>query len=165
MRIVTYAIVFLGLVVLQTTVVNLLAIKDVQPDGLLLALIYLALREGSMPAIVAGFSVGLLEDFLSTGFIGLTALSKSIAGYVAGLYYGRRPTLTWSWTVLVVFSTAFVHDIVHNFTLALGKHVNFFYLILASAFPGAVYTTVVAFIIHNLLPKRMLSVPHVVETV
>jgi len=164
MTIAAYGVVLLLLVVLQTTAMNLLAIHDVQPDGLLLAVVYLALREGSMPAILVGFSVGLLEDSLNTGFIGLTALSKSIAGYVAGLYYGRRPTLTLPWTALVVFSTAFAHDLVHSVVLSIGKHVSVVYLILASAFPSAAYTTVVAVIVYHLLPKRMLNVPHVVES-
>jgi rod shape-determining protein MreD len=53
---------------------------------LLVALVAIALRRGSITGAVAGFGGGLLVDVATLGTLGLNALLLSVAGYWAGRY-------------------------------------------------------------------------------
>lgn len=77
------------LLVLETSVLPHLAVKGVKPDLVLLFVISLGLLNGAREGAVAGFTGGLLEDLLLGRYVGVRAISKMVAGYLAGLA-GRR---------------------------------------------------------------------------
>lgn len=82
----------LALVVLQATFVPLLSINDVVPDVLMLWVVYNGIRRGQIEGVTAGFFAGLLQDLVTTQFFGLAALSKSIAGFLAGYFFNENKT-------------------------------------------------------------------------
>jgi rod shape-determining protein MreD len=71
-------------VLLQITLLNLLSIKGIKPDVIVLFIIARALAEGPIAGIVWGFLFGLLLDTISGGLTGLGALAYSLAGFIAG---------------------------------------------------------------------------------
>ena len=87
--VVRYFFISLGLVILQTTLVRFMAIETIVPDLLLIWIVAIALVEGQAAAITAGFILGLGIDLLSghDGMLGLAALSKTVAGFVAGFFH------------------------------------------------------------------------------
>jgi rod shape-determining protein MreD len=75
--------------ILQSTLVPYIAVMSFKPDLPLIALFYLSLRFGVMPGVYVGFFLGLGQDLFSQGFLGQTALAKSAAGFVGGLFNER----------------------------------------------------------------------------
>jgi len=75
--------------ILQSTLVPYIAVMSCKPDLPLVALFYLSLRLGVMPGVYVGFFLGLGQDLFSQGFLGQTALAKSVTGFVGGLFNER----------------------------------------------------------------------------
>jgi rod shape-determining protein MreD len=81
-----------GLLFLQTTFIPLLSLGGMVPDLLLVWVVFTGLRRGRVETTVAGFLVGLLQDLVSTQLFGLAALSKTVAGFLAGYFYNENKT-------------------------------------------------------------------------
>ena len=83
-------IITLLLVALQTTIVNFTSIANIIPDIMMIWIVYIAITEGQIPATLYGFAIGLLLDLVSGQFLGLSALSKTFAGFLAGYFYSEN---------------------------------------------------------------------------
>lgn len=70
--------------VLQATVVPLMAIGGIRPDLLLIIVVSSALLQGKEQGVGLGFFAGLLQDLASGNIFGLNSLSKLATGYLAG---------------------------------------------------------------------------------
>ena len=82
-----------AVVLLQTTILEAVAVRGVMPDLQLILVVFLALRRGSMSGQIAGFVGGLLEDVVSLSPLGFHALVKALVGYCSGLVCGLiRPS-------------------------------------------------------------------------
>src|SRR5512139_3302789 len=84
----------IAVLLLHTTIVPFIAIGDVVPDLPLLLVISIAIRRGQIPGTLAGFFIGLALDLLSggDGVMGLSALTKTVAGFLAGYFYNENKT-------------------------------------------------------------------------
>ncbi len=71
--------------VIQTTVLPLIAVAGARPDLLLLVVVSAGLLLGREHGVGMGFFAGLLQDLASGNIFGVSALSKTATGYVAGL--------------------------------------------------------------------------------
>ena len=110
------ALVALALLLLQTTFLPLLSIGGFVPDVFLIWVVYVAVRRGQMEATVTGFIVGLLQDAVAMQFFGLSALTKTIAGFVAGYFFNDNSTeqTLGSYRFLTIIALAsFVHNIIY----------------------------------------------------
>lgn len=56
-----------------------------KPDLLLVMVISYTLVGGIKPGTIAGFALGMLEDLLSGGFIGVNTMTKTLLGFSTGL--------------------------------------------------------------------------------
>jgi rod shape-determining protein MreD len=80
-------------VVLQITLLNLLTIRGVKPDLVVLFVVARALADGPSAAVAWGFGLGILLDAVSGGLMGFASLTYSLAGFIAGqIGYGRIVT-------------------------------------------------------------------------
>ncbi len=86
---VKYIVIIIVALVLQKTFVWLISISryNITPDLVILAVIYGGLRKGHIGGAILGFIAGLALDILSGGFLGLSALSYSITGFIAGYFF------------------------------------------------------------------------------
>ena len=75
-------------VLLQSTVLHVIAFHGVIPDLSLIAVIFIANRNGPVFGQSAGFIGGLVEDFLSLSPLGFHALLKTVIGFCAGMSFG-----------------------------------------------------------------------------
>ena len=70
---------------LQLLASDLLAIDTVRPDFCVLFILYWSIKFGRTVGITHGFILGLLVDLSGTGtFFGLSSMTYSITGYLAG---------------------------------------------------------------------------------
>ncbi|MBS1518763.1 MAG: rod shape-determining protein MreD [Bacteroidetes bacterium] len=83
-----FAIIFAVLIIVQVSFVWLIAISNynITPDLVIVLVIYLGFTRGQIAGMVSGFITGLTLDLLSGSFIGLSALSYCVAGFIAGYF-------------------------------------------------------------------------------
>lgn len=105
-----WIVVFCVSLVLQSTLVPVVGIRGVQPDLLIVALFLLAMRQGVMPGIYAGFFVGMARDLYSPAILGQNALAMTITGFFAGLF-NEKIMRTDPIVKIVILVVAFlIHD-------------------------------------------------------
>jgi rod shape-determining protein MreD len=144
------ALVAFALLLLQTTFIPLLSIGGFVPDLFLIWVVYVAVRRGQMEATVTGFVVGLLQDAVAMQFFGLSALTKTVAGFVAGYFFNDNSTeqTLGSYRFLtIVLLSSFVHNFIYYGVFLQGiqdsvitttiefSFFTSFYTVLVSVFP------------------------------
>lgn len=140
------ALAVLALLLLQTTFVPFLSIGGFLPDPLLLWVVYVAIRRGQMEATITGFLVGLLQDAVSMQFFGLSALTKTIAGFVAGYFFNDNSTeqTLGSYRFLtILFLSSFIHNIVYYGIFLQGIQDSVFSTMIEFSVVTSIYTVVV----------------------
>jgi rod shape-determining protein MreD len=147
----THAALLLGIVIGHTLLADLLSIGSVTPDLPLVAVVFIALRYGQIPGTLAGFGTGLAFDILSTGdgVMGLSALAKTVAGFLAGYFYSEtkaQQLLGGYEFVVLVGATAVVHNVIYFVILLQGTDIGWSLAILRYGIPSALYTAASALI-------------------
>ena len=120
-RYLQYGLITLVFILFQTTVIPFAAISNIVPDVLLVWTVYIAIRLGQIPATIAGFVIGLTIDLVSGHFIGLSALSKTVAGFFAGYFYNENKidyTIGNYQFLIIVGLSSFFHNIIYLFFMA-----------------------------------------------
>jgi rod shape-determining protein MreD len=84
------AIIIFTILLLQTTFIPFISLSGYLPDLFLIYIVYVALQRGQIEATIIGFIIGLLQDIISLKFFGLTALSKTVSGFLAGYFYNEN---------------------------------------------------------------------------
>lgn len=146
-RYLQYALITLALVIFQTTLIPFISIVNIVPDVLLVWIVFIAIQAGQIPATVAGFGAGIVIDLIGGQFLGLSALSKTVAGFLAGYFYSDNKieqTLGSYKFLLVVALVSFVHNIVYFTILVQGTSVSFFTAVFQFGIFSAIYTTAAA---------------------
>jgi len=101
----------IGVFFLQLFLVELLSIRGIRPDFLLIFILYMSVARGSFIGIIMGFILGLFSDFAGMGTsFGLSPLTYVLSGYLAGFLSKRYEQmipayfhLTWIGIVLIHF--------------------------------------------------------------
>ncbi len=128
-----------------------IAVESVTPDLLVILTVFIALREGQFTGLIAGFLVGLLFDIISSGITGTNALSKMMAGFVAGFFYDENLDLaeavgTVRFLGIVALAT-FVHNLIFYFFYVRDTSLSFVRFFLESGIASTLYTTVIAVVV------------------
>lgn len=84
MRLPLYALAVSGATLVQGTVVPVVGIGGVVPDIPVILVVLLALRRGPEVGCLLGFALGLAEDVLVGGPLGVHTVSKAFVGFVVG---------------------------------------------------------------------------------
>ena len=77
---------FIPLLILQTTVIPLFAFYNATPDLILILLVYYSINYGQVYGTVLGFVFGFLFDLITGSLLGSAMLSKTLAGFIAGFF-------------------------------------------------------------------------------
>jgi rod shape-determining protein MreD len=137
------ALVALALLLLQTTFIPYLSIGGFVPDIFLIWVVYVAIRRGQMEATITGFVVGLLQDAVSMQFFGLSSLTKTLAGFVAGYFFNDNSTeqTLGSYRFLtILFLSSFVHNIIYYGVFLQGIQDSVFTTMIEFSFFTSLYT-------------------------
>jgi rod shape-determining protein MreD len=145
-----YAAVGLLLLLVQLNL-GYVAIENITPDLLVIMVVYIAVREGQFAGALFGFSLGLLFDLISSDITGTNALSKLLAGFIAGYFYNEQLGLAESvgnlrFLGIVAFATL-VHNAVYYFFYIQPTDLSFTRFFLRSGIAATLYTTVVAVLV------------------
>ena len=88
-RLVKIAIIIVGSVILQISLVARITIFGSKPDLPMAVVVSVALCRGPLHGELVGFASGLLVDILSGGPLGIQAFSKVLIGYFTGFVRSR----------------------------------------------------------------------------
>lgn len=146
LRLVLYTLL---LITFQTTIVSFTSIANIIPDVMLIWIVYLAVTEGQIPATLYGFGIGLLLDLVSGQFLGLSALSKTVAGFLAGYFYHENKieiNLANYQFLLFVGIASLAHNLIYFIIFTQGSDVGLLTAVFRFGLFSTLYTTFVAFI-------------------
>lgn len=144
-------LILLAIVIGHTLLADLVAIGGLTPDLPLVAVVFVALRYGQIPGTLAGFGTGLALDLLSAGdgVMGLSALAKTVAGFLAGYFYNETKSqqlLGGYEFVVLVGAIALVHNVLYFVILLQGTDITWSMAIVRYGIPSALYTAAAALI-------------------
>lgn len=111
--------------VIQATLLPLIAVNGIRPDLLLIIVVSSALLLGKEQGVGLGFFAGLLQDLASGNIFGLNVLSKMLTGYLSGIMERKVFKENVLLPVLaVVLATAFNSIVVLATLVFLGFNVD-----------------------------------------
>ncbi|MGL4982425.1 MAG: rod shape-determining protein MreD [Treponemataceae bacterium] len=73
-------------VIIQTAILSNMYFLPAVPDLLLIVVLYISFRNGSIVGQTTGFITGFILDFFSAAPFGLNALLRTIIGFLAGFF-------------------------------------------------------------------------------
>lgn len=150
------------LVLLQTTVVHFVAIGSIVPDLLMIWIVALAIHDGQITATTAGFLIGTVIDLLSgsDGMLGLSALSKTLAGFLAGYFYNENKTFQSLGTyrfILILVGVTLVHNLIYFIIFLQGSGIRWWGAALDYGIPSTIYTAAVGVLPMFVVARKYLS--------
>ena len=109
MLIIKYFILVFAVFVFQSWTSEFFSLGTVDPDFCVIAILYIAIKDGRLNGVIIGFFMGLMID-LSSGlnqYFGLTPLVYTITGYFCGFLNGKSNTLnktyfTALWVLIII---------------------------------------------------------------
>ena len=143
---VKYFLISIVLLLIQTTIVRLLALEGITPDIVVIWIVYIALKQGQTQATLWGFGIGLLFDFVTGNFIGLSALTKTLAGFFAGYFFSENKTQLTLGSyrfLIIVFFTSLIHNTVYFIIFTRGTEIGLVRAVLEFGIATTLYTATV----------------------
>jgi len=114
---------------------------------LMLYLVFIGLRRGQIEATITGFIIGLLQDITTTSFFGLAALSKTVAGFIAGYFFNENTTeqtLSSYRYVLIVGLCSSIHNLIYYTLFLQGGEGSILFTIVEFTLGMTLYTCVIS---------------------
>jgi rod shape-determining protein MreD len=146
----------------QTLILPYVAIGTIVPDVVLIWIVYLALTRGHSAGSTAGFFLGLVLDVLmgGDGMLGLSAFTKTLAGFIAGYAFSENKTvqtLTTSRFPLIVALAALVHNQFYFLVSLRGSDIPLESVVLRYGIPATIYTGLLALLPMFVFARRARS--------
>jgi len=141
-----YFLFALMLITVQTKVMSVFSLEGITPDLLLIWLIYIAIKNDQLTATIWGFTIGIMFDLATGNFIGLSALSKTIAGFIAGYFYNENKaamTLGSYRFVIIVLLISVVHNSIYFTAFTRGSEIGLWRAIFQYGLATTFYTAAV----------------------
>lgn len=148
-RQIKYILLSFMFILLQTTVVQLFSLNGIVCDVLLIWVVYISIQEGQMSGTIYGFSIGLVFDMVSGGFLGLTSLTKALGGFSAGYFHNENKTeitLGSYRFLLVVLLSSVLHNFIYFLLYQQGSEINIWLAVLKIGLTTTLYTTTISII-------------------
>jgi rod shape-determining protein MreD len=140
---------------LQALVSDRIMLGKIGPDFPLLFVCYFAVFKGALGGSIFGFVVGILQDLFNPSFLGLNALTKSLAGYAFGRVGAQIDRDNPLFLVGLFGVAALAHDFVYLLFFT-GLHMGKFFLMWVTvSIPSALYTALVGGIVHTVVTLSM----------
>jgi len=150
---------FFPLLLIQTTIVPLLAIDTVIPDLILILLVYYSITQGQIYGSVLGFVYGFLFDIITGSLLGSTMIAKTIAGFTAGYFSSENKQdqylVSYNFALIVLLSSL-IDSTINAFFSSINFTSNIFLLFFQYALLPTIYTAAIALMGMIFYPKRKL---------
>lgn len=140
-----YAAILIVLIIIQKVFIHFIDVTSysVTPDIVLVGLVFTAMKKGKIYGSLAGFLTGLAIDFISFSFLGLMALSKASAGFLAGFFSNERKVERYLNTyifILIILACSVLQNLIYYILYFQGSTLGFSDVLLRYVIPTSVYT-------------------------
>ncbi|MCX6639605.1 MAG: rod shape-determining protein MreD [bacterium] len=142
-----FLIILAGLVLLivQSTLLSRFNLFGIKPDLVVLFVVGRSLAEGPSAGVVWGFAFGLLLDAMSSGLLGLGALTYSLAGFLAGQIAPSRGQSRLSYLMALALAALLSFGIFMYFSEPI-EDIGWLTPLLLRALPSAILTWILGLI-------------------
>lgn len=150
-------ILFFPVLLFQTTILPLIAIKGIIPDLIIILLVYYSIMLGQMTGTILGFIYGFFFDVITGSLLGTSILSLTITGFVAGYFSNenKRDIYFKNYIfVLIVAMCAIINSLLNSFFVSVDLNSNMMSLLLNLGILPALYTSLISTIVIVFYPKR-----------
>ena len=139
-------------IIIQSTVLPLVAIQGIYPDMLLVVVVSYSLLSGKERGVGMGFFAGLVQDLAFGSVFGANTLSKLAIGY----FFGLAERKVFKEHVLLPVATTAVATIVNCFFIfsilsIFGYKIGIIPSIVDNVLPLTLYNLVIAIPVHHLI--------------
>lgn len=158
-RLKTFRFIVIAYLVLlfQASFINVISLKFIKPDLVLLLVIFFALHKGMRQGVFCGIILGVCLDVLSSGIFGINCLILGCVGFFTGSLKDKIYTTHFLTKILVAFS-ACLFSITVYYILALNFHrLAPFYENSSPVIGTLVYTALSNIIFFNFLDKLVIE--------
>jgi rod shape-determining protein MreD len=141
--------------ILQQTLIQIISIGSIKPDLVMVVLVAVSMRYGSVVGLFSGLAIGLIQDVYAIESLGANAMAKCLVGYCTGLLDEKVIKVMPATKVLFLAVAFLFHDIVYS--LAAGFHGTAFWeALLTRTVPSGIYTLLVGSLVFYFLvaPSR-----------
>jgi rod shape-determining protein MreD len=139
----------LGLI-LQQTLMQIISIGSIKPDLVMVVLVAVSMRYGSVVGLFSGLTIGLIQDVYAIEALGANAMAKCLVGYFTGLLDEKVIKVMPATKVLFLAVAFLVHDSV--FAIAAGFHgLAFWQAFVTKTIPSGIYTLLVGSLVFYFL--------------
>ncbi|MBK7229290.1 MAG: rod shape-determining protein MreD [Ignavibacteriales bacterium] len=150
-------VLFFPLLLIQTTVIPLLAIDTVIPDLIIILLVYYSITQGQIYGAVLGFIYGFLIDIITGTTLGSAMIAKTLAGFTAGYFSSENKVdqyLIPYYFALIVLFASLIDSTINAFFTSINLTGNIFTVFFQYAILPAIYTAALALTVMIFYPKR-----------
>ncbi|MBK7629570.1 MAG: rod shape-determining protein MreD [Ignavibacteriales bacterium] len=150
---------FFPFLLIQTTIIPLLAIDTVIPDLILILLVYYSITQGQIYGSILGFIYGFLFDIITGSLLGSAMIAKTFAGFAAGYFSSENKQdqylISYNFALIVMLSS-FIDSTISAFFASLNFTSNIFMIFFKYALLPAIYTSAIALMGMIFYPKKRL---------
>lgn len=152
MRYFITAVILLINLILQSTILESIAIMGIKPNTALIIVVSFSFMRGELEGALIGFFAGLLQDSFFGPFIGMHAFLCMVTGYLCGKFFrGFYKESIIVPFLLTILSTFLYEFSFYVFNILLRGYTNFIYFLNTIILPEIVYTAIFSVLIYKLL--------------
>ena len=144
----------LGLIPIQTTVLDYVSIVGVRPDLCLIAAFLIGFLIGEAPGALTGMTLGFLQDLFSAGQLWINVLIKGIIGLLGGLFGRHLANATAVSVVSILFILSALSGSVFSVWFHGANRPEFLTFVQGSIIPQGLYDAALGGLLYWLLPHR-----------
>ena len=151
---------FFPVLVIQTTIIPLVAINGVVPDLIIILLVFYTLRNGQIYGTVLGFIYGFLFDLITGSLLGSSMIAKTFSGFVAGYFANENKIDIYFKSynfALIVLLCSVISFVINSFFSNIDLNTNLFAMIFQVGLLPGFYTAVISLLIIIFYPRRSFS--------
>ena len=149
-----YVALMLGLIPIQTTVLDYVNIAGVRPDLCLIAAFLAGFLIVEAPGALTGMTLGFLQDLFSAGQLWINVLIKGIIGLLGGVFGRHLANATAVSVVSMLFILSALSSSVFGVWFHGGNRPDILTLMQASIIPQALYDAALGGLLYWLVPHR-----------
>lgn len=153
-RVVAYTFLIFLIILIQSTVLNNIAVNHVKPNLMIVFIISVALLRGNVEGSVIGFFVGLSQDIISGKILGFYTL----LGLYLGLAIGSVNKRLYRENIFVVVFFTFIASLAYELTVyflstLLKERMDLFYAFKNIALLESLYNSIISVFVYVFIIK------------
>ncbi len=139
--------VLIPLMIIQLTIIPLIAIEGIGPDLLLITLVYFSISYGQLFGTMLGAFYGLAFDLITGSLIGSSMLAKTVTGFTAGYFSTEAKREKYLYTYafsIAVFLCGIVNSFIFSFFSIIDFNMNFISVLFNHSLLPSIYSSAIS---------------------